>query len=75
MPVLSQISVLVIPLAINKKSRPDCGACYPTVKAAIDGIVDAGVIADDNPDHLLSITFYPVDIAGRNGLRLIVKEN
>jgi hypothetical protein len=44
------------------------------VKAAIDGIVDAGVLDDDNPDHLLYVTFYPVEVIGRDGLRLTITE-
>ena len=50
------------------------GACYPTVKAAIDGIVDAGVILDDNPEHLDSIMFFTVDVVGRDGMRLMITE-
>jgi crossover junction endodeoxyribonuclease RusA len=33
----------------------DTGACHPAVKAAIDGLVDAGVLIDDAPQYLLSI--------------------
>lgn len=36
---------------------PDVAGSYPTAKAAIDGLVDAGVIADDDPTHLRAITF------------------
>jgi hypothetical protein len=35
----------------------DTGACYPAVKAAIDGLVDAGVLPGDTGQHLPSITF------------------
>ena len=73
-PRLNRISIAVTPLAVNKRWRPDVGACYPTVKAAIDGIVDAGVIIDDNPQHLDSIIFFTVDIVGRDGLRLMITE-
>lgn len=45
-------------------------ACYPTVKAAIDGIVDAGVIEDDDDRHLIAVTFYPVQYGKTQGLRL-----
>lgn len=37
--------------------KPDVGACAPTAKAAIDGLVDAGVLDDDGPDHLFSVTY------------------
>ena len=29
----------------------------PTVKAAIDGVVDAGVLADDSSKHVTAVTF------------------
>jgi len=35
----------------------DTGACYPAVKAAIDGLVDARVLPGDTGDHLTAITF------------------
>lgn len=36
-----------------KRTRADVGNTYPTVKAVIDGLTDAGVWADDNDDHLI----------------------
>jgi crossover junction endodeoxyribonuclease RusA len=30
---------------------------YPAAKAAIDGLVIAGVIPDDTPEHLVAVTF------------------
>lgn len=38
----------------------DTAACNPSVKAAIDGIVDAGIIPDDTGDYVRMITFLPV---------------
>jgi len=35
----------------------DPGNCYPSAKAAIDGLVAAGVIDDDTGTHLSSILF------------------
>ena len=35
----------------------DVAACVPAVKAAIDGLVDAGVLIDDAPQHLKAIVF------------------
>lgn len=32
--------------------RRDVGNYYPTAKAIVDGLVDAGVLPDDNDDHL-----------------------
>ena len=49
----------------------DVAACNPAVKAAIDGIVDAGVIPDDSPEYLKSITFLAPK-RGKNSLVLHV---
>lgn len=50
----------------------DAGACMPSVKAAIDGLVDAGVIPDDDPEYLSRLTFLTPDRAKTAGLTLIV---
>ena len=47
-PQLPKIDVAAVPLVKNRRSMQDVGACFPTVKAAIDGLVDAGVIPDDD---------------------------
>lgn len=73
-PRLKKIKVAVVPLAKDRRWKPDVAACYPAVKAAIDGLVDAGVIPDDNPTHLESITFFSVNVCGREGMRVIISE-
>ncbi|MGA1037180.1 MAG: hypothetical protein ACO3VQ_05145 [Ilumatobacteraceae bacterium] len=73
-PELKRISIEATPLAKNKKWRPDVAACYPAVKAAIDGIVDAGVIYDDDDRHLVSVTFYPVKYGKVEGLAITIRE-
>lgn len=35
----------------------DVAACNPAAKAAIDGIVDGGILKDDSPQYLHSVTF------------------
>lgn len=42
----------------QKGRLQDTGACMPYVKAAIDGMVDAGMFIDDTGDHVVSINFY-----------------
>jgi crossover junction endodeoxyribonuclease RusA len=39
----------------HDKRRRDAHNWYPSFKAAIDGIVDAGVLPDDNGKHLLEV--------------------
>jgi hypothetical protein len=52
------------------RRRPDLGACYPAVKAAIDGIVAAGVLPDDNDDYVRLLSFAPSLIVGYDALQL-----
>lgn len=35
----------------------DVAACNPAAKAAIDGLVDAGILKDDSPEYLFSVRF------------------
>jgi crossover junction endodeoxyribonuclease RusA len=73
-PRLQRISVEATPLRVNARSMPDVAACYPAVKAAIDGLVDAGVVPDDGPFNVMRITFRAPEIANRDGLRLRICE-
>ena len=36
----------------------DADACHPAVKAIIDGLVDAGVIPDDDPRYVKAVTYH-----------------
>jgi crossover junction endodeoxyribonuclease RusA len=69
-PLQNQIVVIARPHRKDRRSMPDVGACFPTVKAAIDGIVDAGVIPNDTPQHLLAIVFYAPIVSGKEGLSI-----
>jgi hypothetical protein len=51
---------------------PDIGACYPAVKAAVDGLVDAGVLADDDGRHVRSLVFYPPEWGEEDEVRLVL---
>jgi len=73
-PALSKIDVTAVPLVKNRRSMQDVGACFPAVKAAIDGLVDAGVIPDDDAEHLDKLTFYAPRVGDVEGLRLVVME-
>ena len=42
-----------------KFTRQDTGAAMPTVKAIVDGFVDAGFWPDDSPDWIRQISFQP----------------
>lgn len=75
LPNVATIRVEVTPTSKDRRWRPDVGACYPTVKAAIDGLIDAGVIDDDDDKHLTSLKFYPRQVTGVDSLRLTIIED
>ena len=50
----------------------DIGACNPAVKAAIDGLVDAGVLPDDSSEYMQRLTFLPPQ-RDKDSLVLIIR--
>lgn len=48
------VTVIATPYLETKRLQ-DVGASYFAVKAAIDGLVDAGVLVDDDPKHLVQL--------------------
>jgi hypothetical protein len=73
-PTLDEITVIVRHELKNKAHMPDIGACMPSAKAAIDGLIDAGVIDDDDPEHLVALTLEPPKVTGRHALVLEISE-
>jgi len=71
-PALAWCEVTAEPWLKNRSGVQDTAACNPAVKAAIDGLVDAGVLEDDTPDIVRRITFEAPKI-GRNALVLIIQ--
>lgn len=70
-PPMRWISVVAQPA--QKRGRlQDTAACNPSVKAAIDGLVDAGVVPDDTGERVREITFLPC-LRGEDALTLIIK--
>lgn len=58
LPLLDKVKITACPWLKGRRSQ-DVAACLPSVKAAIDGLVDAGVLVDDTPAHVLSLEFLP----------------
>ena len=73
-PPLGAIKLHATPLAKDRRWRQDVGAGFPAVKAAIDGLIDAGVLPDDNPTFVRSLTFHPAEGGEIDGLRLEIEE-
>ena len=55
-PFPGPVRVVATPLHANRRTPQDTGAAMPAVKAAIDGLVDAGIIPDDGPDIVRAVT-------------------
>lgn len=55
-------------VAYPRANRADPGNAYPTLKAAIDGLVDAGVLPDDDSEHLPAVTIRRDPPTGRAGV-------
>ena len=49
-------SVHITAEIIQKRPLADCGNGIPSIKAAIDGLIDARVLPDDSPEYVRSIT-------------------
>lgn len=58
----------------SRRSRYDVGADYPSVKAAIDGVADAGVIVDDDPERVRFIGLHRPVFDGVDALELVIRE-
>lgn len=70
-PPMSWIAVTVEPHQQGGRLQ-DVGACNPAVKAAIDGLVDAGILPDDSPKYVRSLIYLP-PINDRNALVLYIR--
>jgi hypothetical protein len=70
-PPLEMIEVIAQPYVLNARYRQDTGNCFPALKAAVDGLIDAGVIIDDNSTVVVKITFL-APIYGRDALSVTI---
>lgn len=67
-----QAMVSSYPTYSTRRSWPDVGNWFPTSKALIDGLVDAGAWPDDNPDHIVGLLFERPRLASNDGLFLTI---
>ncbi len=56
-PQLEAVEITAIP-CMNGQMQ-DVGGCMPAIKAAIDGVVDAGVLPDDTPEYVTILKCVP----------------
>lgn len=58
----------------NRAGIPDTAACIGAAKAAIDGLVDAGVIPHDGPTVVRSLLFHAPTVTGVDALTLTIRK-
>lgn len=59
---------------VRTRRSEDVGACFPAVKAAVDGLRDAGVVPDDDPRYVRLLAMLPPALGvGRDALEITVR--
>lgn len=71
-PAVDAIDVTFIPCRKDRRHMADTGGHFPVAKACIDGLVDAGVIPDDGPKFVLSLTFRAPKVDGGTDRALLI---
>ena len=72
-PTLGPCRIIVTPY-LQRRPTQDVGACAPAAKAAIDGLVDAGLWPDDTPTHVVEIVYRTPVIGEGNALQIDVQQ-
>lgn len=66
---------VLVEVASTDRRRRDVHNVMPTVKAIVDGLVDAGFLADDNDAHLVGPDLRPApDLVAQSELRFTITE-
>jgi len=73
LPHMQMVEIVAQPNVLNARYAQDTGNCFPAVKAAVDGLVDAGVLIDDNAKIVVKLTFL-APIYGRDALEISIFE-
>lgn len=64
---------VTIEVHLEQKGRlQDVGSCSPAIKASIDGLVDAGLMVDDNPENLHKLVFFAPVRAKHDKVTIVV---
>ena len=62
---LSGCTITATPTYMNKQNLPDTANTYPSVKAAIDGAIDAGILKDDDAKYVQTIVQHAPKSTGK----------
>jgi hypothetical protein len=65
--------ITATPYLRDGRGRQDVAACFPAVKAAIDGLCDAGAWEDDDPRNVVELRFEPPVRGQGDGLELRIE--
>lgn len=68
-----ELEVPVVIEATPLGVRGDAGNHLPAVKAAVDGLVDAGWLADDSPRYVAALLLRAPEPSSSPGLRIAVR--
>lgn len=72
-PAMGRVEVVAAARYTNRSRTRDLDRIAPTVKACVDGLVDAGVLADDSSDIVVRVSYEAGELAdGVARLRLIL---
>lgn len=65
-------AVVIVQPHLAGGPMPDVDACHPAAKAAIDGLVDAGVLKSDGPRHVIEVRYMAALPDSQDGLSILV---
>ena len=71
LPKMARADIHVFP-GQKKGVLADPGNHYPSAKAAIDGLVDAGILKNDSPECVACVSLYGPVRSTRNDLRIVL---
>jgi hypothetical protein len=67
---LTGVTLVFVPLAVDRRYVLNATTYWPTVEQIIDGLIGARVIADRSPRSVTLVTLSPSDVVGVNGLEV-----
>lgn len=68
------LALVIVRPECDRPPLPDTAACVGAVKAAIDGLVDAGLLPEDGPKVVRRVIFEAPRRTGRDALTVSVRQ-
>jgi hypothetical protein len=73
LPHFERCSIIAMPYQHHDRLA-DAGNHLPAVKGVVDGLIDAGVLDDDGPEHVTALTLMAPQRVSGNGADYIILE-